>query len=117
MIMSRSNRIDVSAIITLIKYFDYEMLDDAAWDDLREIDPSDEEQMLNIFNKITVPEFEDMDRHSQELIESTLYGILSSSEFDYQRILGAVEMPFEPIEEPKRFFSLLWFALFKKRFG
>lgn len=114
--MNMTKKIDISAIITLIKDFDYEMLNDSEWDELKEVDPSNEDQMLEIFNRIIVPEYEAMDGLSQRLIKSSLAAVLSSSGFDYQQILRAVEMPFEPIEEPRKFFSTLWFALFREHF-
>ncbi|MBQ4862945.1 hypothetical protein J8L98_14755 [Pseudoalteromonas sp. MMG013] len=106
--------IDVSAIITLIKDFDYEMLDDSEWDELLKVDSSNDEQMLKIFNQVTVPEYEAMDMTTQRLIKDSLQGMLST-DFDFQQILGRIDTPFDPIEEPENFFSVLWLALFKER--
>ncbi|ENU80042.1 hypothetical protein F975_01794 [Acinetobacter sp. ANC 3789] len=110
------NNREISAIITLIKDLDYEMLDDKEWRDLQSIDPSNDEQLLKIFNQICVSTYDDLDMHSKDLIKSSLSKVLSSSDFDYQIILGQLNMPFEPIENPKYFFALLWLALFKKEF-
>ncbi|MGF2686380.1 hypothetical protein ACQUWM_07780 [Marinobacter sp. DUT-3] len=109
-------RFDVSAIVTIIKNFDYEMLDAFVWDELKEVDPSNEGQMLEVFKRFIVPEYEVLDDMSKSLIKSRLFDLLSDPKSDYQVILDAVEMPFEPVEEPRNFFSLLWFALYGERF-
>jgi len=115
--MNMSKKIDVSAMVTLIKDFDFEMLNDTEWNELKKVEPSNKGQMLETFNQFMVPEFEAMDSRSQDLIKSSLIGVLTSSDFDFQQILEAVEMPFEPIENPKEFFSILWLALFKEIFS
>lgn len=109
-------RFDVSAIVTIIKIFDYEMLDTFVWDELKEVDPSNEEQMLEVFERFIVPEYEVLDDMSKSLIKSSLFDLLSAPKPDYQVILDAVEMPFEPVEKPENFFSLLWLALYGERF-
>ena len=110
------SKVEISSIVSLIKDFDYEMLDDAEWERFRNCDPTDEKQMLEIFNQTIVSSYETMDVQSQVLIRDGLSFILSSTGFDYKRILNMVEMPFEPIDDPRLFFSTLWYALFKSRF-
>lgn len=110
------NNREISSIVTLIKDFDYEMLNDNEWRYLERIDPSNDEQLLKVFNQSSVSTYEFLDIHSRDLIKSSLSKLLSSSDFDYQKILGQLNMPFEPIENPKHFFALLWLALFKKVF-
>ncbi|WP_444943242.1 hypothetical protein ACJJIK_15295 [Microbulbifer sp. ZKSA006] len=109
--------IDTSALLSLIKDFDTEMLNDEEWDRLNKVDPSDEAELLEVFNESTVPEYRAMDSQSQDLIKISLKQALASSDFNFATILDSVEMPFEPIENPKRFFSLLWLALFKDDFS
>ena len=106
-----NNKIDAAVIITLIKDFDYEMLDSSEWDELLKVDPSNDEQMLKVFNQIIVPEYEAMDLTTQRLIKDSLQGMLAT-DFDFQQILGRIDTPFDPIEEPASFFSVLWLALF-----
>lgn len=111
-----SGKLDISAVVSLIKDFDTEMLTDQEWDRLKEVDPSQEEQILGAFQEFIVSGYEAMDSKSKSLIKDSLQGILSSPGFDYSSILNSVEMPFEPIDNPRDFFLLLWFAIFGKRF-
>ena len=109
--------IDTSPLLSLIKGFDTGMLNDDEWERLKEVDPSDEAALLKLFNKFIVPEYRVMDHRSQEMIKDNLEKVLSSSIFEFSEILNSVDMPFEPIENPKMFFSLLWFSLFETRFS
>lgn len=108
-----NKKIDISAIVTLIKDFDYEMLNDAEWDNLKRIDPSNKDELSRVFYEITVPAYEAMDHRSKELIKSNLHSMLSTPDFDFQKILAFVNLPFDPIKDPKQFFSILWRTLFK----
>ena len=111
-----SRKLDVSAVVSLIKDFDSAMLSDEEWDRLKEVDPSQEEQILEVIQEFIVAGYEAMDSQSKSLIKDSLQGVLSSPEFDYSSILSLVEMPFEPIENPRDFFLLLWFAIFREQF-
>ncbi|GAA6152198.1 hypothetical protein [Pseudoteredinibacter isoporae] len=111
-----SRKLDISAVVSLIKDFDSEMLSDEDWDRLKEVDPSQEAQILEMFQEFIVSGYEAMDSKSKSLIKDSLYGVLSSPEFDYSSILDSVEMPFESIENPRSFFLLLWFAIFREQF-
>ena len=112
-----SRKLDISAVVSLIKDFDSEMLSDEEWGRLKEIDPSQEEQILEVFQEFIVSGYKAMDLKSKSLIKDGLQSVLSSPEFDYSSILNSVEMPFEPIENPRNFFLLLWFAIFKEQFA
>ncbi|PCM44853.1 hypothetical protein [Marinobacter sp. ANT_B65] len=111
-----SRRLDVSAVVSLIKNLDTEMLNDDEWNRLKEVDPNQEEKMLKVFEEFIVSDYEGMDSRSKSLIRDGLKSILSSYEFDFSCVLQFIEMPFEPIDKPRNFFLLLWYSLFKERF-
>lgn len=111
--MSKAN---ISEVISIIKDFDYEMLDDSEWDEFKVVDPSDKQQLLKLFNQVVVPEYGSMNNSSQERMKLSLHKLISEDS-DYHKILGSVEMPFEPIENPREFFLNLWLALFKDPFS
>jgi len=111
-----SRGLDVSEVVSLIKCLDTGMLNDDEWERLKEVDPNQEEQILEVFEEFIVSDYEAMDSRSKRLIGDSLKSILSSSEFDYSCVLQFVEIPFEPIDKPRNFFLLLWYSIFKERF-
>jgi len=110
------NNINVNALVSLIKDFDYSMLNDAEWDEFKAIDPTNEAQLLKLFSQVTCLEYESMDSMSQTIIKGALSEALSSPDFNFNEVLDRVEMPFAPIREPRQFFLTLWKAIFKKSF-
>lgn len=108
------NKIDINALVSLIKDFDYSILTDVEWDEFKSIDLTDEAQLLKLFSQVTCPEYESMDSMSQTIIKKALREALSSPQFNFDEVLGRVEMPFAPIQDPRQFFLTLWKALFKE---
>ena len=108
--------IDIDALVSLIKNFDYSMLSDTEWDELKIIDVSDESQLFKIIDHVIVPEYESMDSGSKKMIKDALNGALSFREFDFSNVLSRVEMPFAPLQEPRLLFLLIWKAIFKESF-
>lgn len=52
------NKNYVSYLVSLVKNFDYSMLSDAEWDALKDIDPSDNLQLLEAIREVVKPESE-----------------------------------------------------------
>jgi hypothetical protein len=110
------NKIDIHALVSLIKNFDCSLLSDTEWDKFRTVDLTNEVQLLELFSEIVCPEYESMDMESQKIIKNALIGALSSPEFNFNDVLNRVELPFAPIREQRMFFLTLWKALFKEDF-
>jgi hypothetical protein len=110
------NKIDISSLVSLIKNFDYSMLNDAEWNDLKVVDVLDEVQLFKAINDVVVPEYESLDTISKNMIREALSGALSLRGYDFDRVLNSIEMPFLPFPDPRAFFILIWKAIFKKDF-
>jgi hypothetical protein len=109
------SNIEISALVSLVKDLDIEMLTSEEWNRLCKVDPDHEGQMESMLQEFIVPVFKLLDQKSQQLIEKGLHGALSSPSFDYECILERVELPFEPIDNPRVFFLLLWRVIFESK--
>lgn len=116
MIFKMKSKVDTHAITCLLHNIDYEVVTNEQWDDMKKIDPRNSSELIRIFEDYVVPDFESMGDKSKKGIKDNLYSALSSNTFDFQEILRRLNFPFNPIEDAREFFLILWRALFKENF-
>lgn len=101
------NKNYVSYLVSLIKSFDYSMLGDVEWDALKDIDVSDNVQLLEVIRDVVRPEYDSWDVASRQIVKDALEAGLALPDYDFAPVLRNVEMPFAPHLNPRTFFLLV----------
>lgn len=83
---------------------------------MKNINPRNSHELIRVFEKYVIPDFESMGDKSKKGIKDNLYSALSSNTFNFEEILQRFNFPFDPIEDAREFFLILWKALFKENF-
>lgn len=107
------NKNYVSYLVSLVKNFDYSMLSDAEWDALKDIDASDNLQLLEAIREVVKPESESWDASSMQMVKEALEAGLTLPCNDFAPVLSNVEMPFGLNLNPRTFFILVQQVLFE----
>jgi hypothetical protein len=102
-----NNKSYVSYLVSLVKNFDYSMLSEAEWDALKDIDVSDDVQLLGAIRDVVKPDYDSWDPSSKQLVKEALEAGLALPDYDFAPVLRDVEMPFASNLNPRSFFILI----------
>jgi len=89
------------------------------WNELVELDLNDDNKLLNLLiDKCRPDNIEDVNKIILSRFENELEKIISNSNYDCSSIFEEAHLPFEyeDIGDQRRFFSLLWLAVFGMKF-
>ena len=90
----RKNKVAHEDLISWLKYFDIEYLNDAECDRLSVLDINDKAQMREALALAVMPEFEALNPTSKKSMLAVLENALSANEQELQPVFDRVAMPF-----------------------
>lgn len=78
------------------------------WSQLQYIDPNDEHEVKEVIRRYIVPQINNMDENLRKRCELSLRYFLTTRSAPFEDLFEALLPPFDPPENPIKFFEWLW---------